>query len=260
MKLLNTVAIVFLMAGSTWCQRTGVFEIGPHNLELRNLQLGDSTYIIYRKKAAEDPAQQIMLVKTHVEATQVNGRRVIAITQQWESGDEVVHTSKTLHDANDFSTVFHETWWKRLGYTMTFDSVAKRVDFKGQIDEAKRSQIIDEFNGSFQGYNLCWHSDLTIFPILPYRKGRTFAIPFYDPGFGKPETAIYAVTGSEALTGSDGTKVDCWVMEYKFDIPSDGSGTQRFWISKRTHEVLKEEDKSPTGYRYKLKIGISGEK
>jgi len=80
--------------------------------------------------------------------------------------------------------------------------------------------------------------------MLPYREGRTFAIQFYDPGFGKPEKAIYDVTGSEFLTGSDGSKIDCWVMQHKFEIPAGGGGTQRFWISKRSHEVLKEEDKN----------------
>jgi hypothetical protein len=48
-------------------------------------------------------------------------------------------------------------------------------------------------------------------------------------------------------------------MEHEFAIPSAGSGTERLWISKRTHEVLKEEDQQPSGYHYKLKIEISGE-
>jgi hypothetical protein len=39
-----------------------------------------------------------------------------------------------------------------------------------------------------------------------------------------------------------------------------GNGYQRFWISKKTREVLKEADQFPTGFRYKMKIGISGEK
>src|SRR5438067_8830369 len=36
-------------------------------------------------------------------------------------------------------------------------------------------------------------------------------------------------------------------------------GTQRFWISKRPHEVLKEEDQQPSGSHHKLKIGIGRE-
>ena|SRR5437868_6161951 len=67
-------------------------------------------------------------------------------------------------------------------------------------------------------------------------------------------------TESESLVGGDGHRIYCWVMEHKFDVPAGGSGTQRFWISQRTNEVLKEEDQLPTGYRYKLKIGISGVK
>lgn len=260
MKLFILFAMVLSVAISGVCQKGQPLAITARNLELHNLQFGDSTYIIYVKKNATDPAQQITLVRINVESTTVNGRRVFAITQEWDSGNEVVHTARTLHDAKDFSTVFHETWWKRLGYTMTFDFASKHADFKGPIEEAKRAQITNDFDESFGDYNLCWHSDLTIFPLLPYRAGRSFAIEFFDPGFGKPEKAIYEVVGSEALTGSNGSKIDCWVMQYKFDLPSGGSGTQRFWISKHGHEVLKEEDKTPNGYRYKLKIGISGEK
>jgi hypothetical protein len=96
--------------------------------------------------------------------------------------------------------------------------------------------------------------------LLPYKEGRKFVIKFYDPGFGKAQDAKYDVTGSESLLGSDGSRIDCWVMQHNFEIPSGGNGTQRFWISKRTHEILKEEDKTPDGYRYKLKIAISGER
>src|SRR2546421_293102 len=64
---------------------------------------------------------------------------------------------------------------------------------------------------------------------------------FYDPGFGKAQDATYQVTGSEFLVSSDGNKIDCWVMEHKFEVPAGGSGTERLWISKRTHEVLKEK-------------------
>ena len=85
-------------------------------------------------------------------------------------------------------------------------------------------------------------------------------IKFYDPGFGKPTDAKYDVTGSDSLLGSDGSRIDCWVMQHTFEIPSAGNGTQRFWILKRTDEILKEEDKTPDGYRYKLRIAISGER
>ena len=260
MKQLFRVLLILGLALTTSGQISATFSFGKNDLRITNLHLGNSTYLIYFKKKSDGPAERMTIARINVESTVVKGRKVFVITQQWESGDEVVHTSKTLHDANDFSTVFHETWWKRLGYTATFDFTEKRVSFKGPIEDSKRAQVVQDFDESFETYNLCWHNDLIIFPLLPYRDGRTFVIRFYDPGFGKSQNASYHVTGTESLIGSDGNRIDCWVMEHKFEIPSGGNGTTLFWISKRTHEVLKEEDQTPDGYRYKFKIAISGEK
>jgi hypothetical protein len=137
--------------------------------------------------------------------------------------------------------------------------MTKQVSFEEGVDESRKSQIVKDFNDSFESYNLCWHSDLTIFPLFPYESGRTFKVNFYDPGASKAQVVEYVVTGSETLNGGSGEKIDCWVMEHKFQS-SNGNGSQRFWISKKTREVLKEEDQYSGGFRYKMKIGISGEK
>jgi len=259
-KKLFVLLLLLAAAPTIFGQTQPAFSIGKNDLQLKNLRLGNSTYLVYFKKKPDGPAERMTLVRINVALTTVNGRKVFAITQQWESGDDVVHTSKTLHDASDLSTVFHELWWKRLGYTAIFDFAAKHVDFKGPVEESKKVQIVQDFDESFTSYNLCWHNDLIIFSLLPYKEGRRFVIKFYDPGFGKPQDAKYDVTGSESLIGSDGSRIDCWVMQHNFETSSGGNGTQRFWISKRTHEILKEEDRTPDGYRYKLKIAISGER
>src|SRR5438105_3696603 len=176
MKQLCVIAFLFLFTLSVSGQQADTFVVGSHNLEMHNLQLGDSTYVVYFKKTADGPAERITLVEISVERTTVNGRKLFQITQRWESGDEVVHTAKTLHDANDFSTVLHETWWKRLGYSTIFDFTAKRVDFKGTVEDSVKSKIIEDFNRSFGKYNLCWHSDLVIFALLPFKQGRMFVI------------------------------------------------------------------------------------
>lgn len=260
LKRLFIIGMFLVVTLNAFGQRADTVFIGKQNLQLKNLRTGNSTYIVYSKKTATSPAERITLVKINVASTVVGGKHGYAITQQWDSGDAVSHTSSTLHDAEDFSTVTHETWWKRLDYSAKFDFTARKVEFKGAIDDAAKAKIVEDFNQSFEHYNLCWHSDLIIFPLLPYKDGRTFIVNFYDPGFGRAKNATYTVTGSESLVGSDGSKIGCWIMEHKSDLPSGGSATQRFWISKRTHEVLKEEDQTPGGYRYKMKIGVSGEK
>jgi hypothetical protein len=90
--------------------------------------------------------------------------------------------------------------------------------------------------------------------MLPYKENRTFMINYYDPGFGEPKEVPYTVTGSDLLTGRGGEKIDCWILSYE-----NAGARQRFWISKQTNEVLKEEDygKQSGGYRFKYKLGIS---
>jgi hypothetical protein len=62
------------------------------------------------------------------------------------------------------------------------------------------------------------------------------------------------VTGSGQLTDRSGSGVDCWTLEH-----TDENGTEKFWISKKTREVLKEEDHGKNrGYRFKYKLGVAG--
>ena len=89
--------------------------------------------------------------------------------------------------------------------------------------------------------------------MLPLGKGKTFAINFYDAGLNPPRYVIYKVTGSEMLTMLNNEKVDCW----KLITEGDSKGvhySETFWISKKGHEFLKEEDVNPSGYRYKIKM------
>src|ERR1043166_6926853 len=200
------IAVVFLLLTSliAFGQRSETVLIEKKNLQLENLRTGNSIYIVYSRKTPTSPAERLTLVQIGVEPTLENGRKVFAVTQRWESGDDVVHTARTLHDANDFTTVLHETWWKRLGYSTTFNFNTRQVEFNGPVDNPTRSQIVEDFNQSFQSYNLCWHSDLIIFSLLPYKDNRTMIINFYDPGFGKARQATYVVTGTEVLIASNG--------------------------------------------------------
>src|SRR5262245_16342658 len=266
MKYLFTITTLLLFTLNSQGQKTDTVFIQKQNLDLKHLRTGDSTYIIYFKKTAEGPAERMTLVKINVAPTVINGKKAFAITQQWDAGDTVAHTSYTLHDAEDFSTLRHEIRWERNeiwrrpnAFSAKFDFMTRQVSFEEGVDEARKSQIVKDFNDSFESYNLCWHSDLTIFPLFPYENGRTFKVNFYDPGASKAQVVEYVVTGSETLSGGGGEKSNRWETDHKFQR-SNGNGSQRFWISKKTREVLKEEDQYSGGFRYKLKIGISGEK
>lgn len=258
--LLLVFAAFLLLAFDASAQNPEAMTIKKRDLAFKYLKTGNSSYIIFFKKTPEGPAEKITLVKINVEPTIFEGKKAFKISQQWESGDMIVHTSNTVHDASDFSTLHHETWWKARDFSASFDFMSRKVAVEGKVDDAAKAKIVTDFNDSFKAYNLCWHSDLTIFPLFPYKDGRTFRVNFYDPGAGSSTIAEYTVVGSQSLYGSAGENIDCWIMEYASEMPNGGRYVQRFWISKDSREVLKEEDKYPGGFRYKIKLRISGEK
>lgn len=255
-KYTTTLLCVVLSFSYSFAQKSDTLVIKPEHLGLKDLRKGKSTYIVYNKKSKEGPSERIVLVKINVESVTHHGKPAISVTQQWDR-DTVTHAAITLFNPSDFSTISHNSFWKRLGYTSKFDFETRKVSFEGKVPDSIKTKSIQEFNDSFKKFNLNWHSDLVIFPLLPYRENRVFKINFYDPGFGKAQEVFYSVTGNETLTSSSGEKIDCWTLVNKITTPVNGY--QKFWISKKSQEVLKEEDSFNNQYRYKLKFAVSEE-
>ena len=254
-KIFFTVVFVFYAVACFAQTKGDTLVIQAKDLELKNLKTGNSTYIVYNKKTKESPAEKIVLVKIKVESKTQNDKPVFAVTQQWDSDGAIVHQAYTVFDAKDFSTLFHDTYWKRLGYRTKFDFESRKVSFDGNVSDGDKQKSEQDFSESFGKYNLNWHSDLIIFTLLPYKENRNFKINFYDPGFGKAQEVLYSVTGSDSLINSAGEKIECWTLETKFT--QNGGGYQKFWVSKKKREVLKEEDSFNNTFRYKLKLGVS---
>ncbi len=258
-SILILPVLLFIAITSVVAKNADTIRVTPQNIQIKNLETGNYSYILYTKKNKESPAQNITLVKINVEALTYHNRPAFSVKQEWDR-DTIWHAAYSIFDAKDFSTILHDTWWKRLGYSTKFDFEAKTADFtknglKGEIPDSVKSSAIKDFKQSFEKYNLNWHADLIVYQLLPYKENRTFIINYYDPGFGKAEEVPYSVTGSDVLISNSGEKIDCWVLAH-----TDTNGTERFWIAKKNNEVLKEEDEGARGYRYKIKLGISGDK
>jgi len=259
MRSLVILLLLTLFTVSAIAATTDTLQVKPRDLDIKALQTGSYSYIIYNKQTKDSPAQRLTLVEITVKAAVYHDKPAFIITQQWDR-DTIVHAAYSVFDAKDFSTIVHDTWWKSIGYRMKFDFEKKTVDFirsgiSGEIPDSIKTAATNDFNQSFDAYNLNWHADLLVYQLLPYQEGRTFMINFYDPGFGKAEKVAYSVTGIDVLTDNHGQKIDCWVLNH-----TEAAGSETFWISKKTKEVLKEEDQSKRGYRYKIKFGISGDK
>jgi hypothetical protein len=255
MKKFITIGLLSISTATTiFAQKLDTVDIGSTSLKLADLNLGKRTYIVYNKKSKEGFVEKPLIVKIETSTANQNGKKIISIVQSWEA-DTIVHTSSTQLSQTDFSTLKHQFYWKRLGYSSTYDFEKKTVSFEGIVPDSTKAKVIDEFNESFNKYHLNWHSDLIIFPLLPLDEYKVFRINFYDPGFGAATTVFYTVLGAEMLSVSKKEKIDCWILEHK--LVGGANGYQRFWISKKTKEVIREEDFFNGRYRFKIKLSVA---
>lgn len=232
-------------------------RVKASDLDIKGLQTGNYNYLIIFQNALDSPAKGMTFVRMSVERGVYHQKPAITIRQQWDR-DSVIHRAYSVFDAGNFATLLHDTYWSRLGYSMVFDFEARTFDSKmvlRSIPDSIRASAEKELAGSLGAYNLNWHDDLVIYSMLPYKESRTFVINYYDPGFGAPQEVSYTVTGSDWLVNRGGDKIDCWVLSH-----SEEGATEKYWISKKGHEVLKEEDHIlRTGlYRFKYKLGVAG--
>ena len=252
------LAIVFIASSSQLlAQRADTIRVTARDLNTSVLREGTHRYLVYFRMKPGATRTNVSFWTRKIERTGYKGRKAIVITQEWEDKDTIMHTVRSVSDASTMAPLYHETWWKQRGEGK-YDFLDGKAEMNGieltAADTARvRKMSYDAFTTSLSMEKFNWHIDLETFPLLPFRKGVTFVIPFFDPGPSKPTYAAYTVTGSAQLTGYDDQQVDCWLLAHE----SEGN-KELFWISKKTREVLKlEQEVNGSMWRYKIKLGFS---
>ncbi len=249
-------------------QKKDTVFINGKNITSSVLKEGTHRYLVYFKMKKDAPRSEMQFWTRTIKRIEHNGTKAIEINQEWEDKDSVMHVVKSISDAKTMQPFYHKTWWSfknpRAGnakvVTETIvDFANKTVQYNGNLlsdtNTTRQAKAIwDAYKSATDKYCLNWHLDLETFPILPFKIGTTFVIPFYDPGTSAPyEKVAYTVTGSAQLMGYDNQRIDCWLLE----LNTKGN-KEVFWISKKTKEVLKlEQEINGTMYRYKIKLGFS---
>jgi len=269
MKTKKILLMLLLLACFTvHAQNKDTIKIKPENINPSVLKEGTHRYLVYFKMNKDATRTQTQFWTREIARFTYNKMPAIEITQSWEDKDSIIHVVKSYSDAKTMKPLYHSTWWKvqRTRNSPIKTVTGTAVDFvngtvmhNGKLlsdaDTAKQEvKIWDGFKSARDKYFLNWHSDLETFPVLPYKQGVTFIIPFYDPGTasGYKEVA-YTVTGSAELTGYDDQRISCWLL-----VHEEKGNKETFWVSKKTKEVLKlEQELNGTIYRYKVKLSYS---
>jgi hypothetical protein len=267
-SMILILATILLLSGNLNAQKIDTVQITAANINTNVLREGTHRYLVYFKMQKDSVRTQTQFWTRTIKRTSYNEIPVIEVTQDWEDKDSIMHIVKSVCDAKTMQPLYHKSWWKvqtsrnstvKSVNVTTVDFLNKTVEYNGSLltdaDTSKQAKgIWAGYQSSLNKYYLNWHLDLETFPLLPYRKGVTFMIPFYDPGTSSNfQKVLYTVTGSAELVGFNDQVIDCWLLVHE----SKGN-KEVFWISKKTKEVLKlEQEINGRWYRYKVKLGFS---
>lgn len=256
-KSIMTLSFV-VSALLSFSQATDTIRVDASKINTSVLIPGTHRYLVYFRMSKNATRIMTQFWTRTIDKTVENGKQVIVIKQEWEDKDTIVHSTTSVCDAITMQPLAHKSWWKGRG-AAELNFTTNEFMYNGApvsaVDTVKNLKTMYTAFQSAQGrFFLNWHLDLEVFPTLPYRKGVTFLIPFYDPGISTPLMEVdYTVTGSAMLTGYDQQKVDCWLLTHETK-----GNKEVFWISKKTREVLKlEQEFGKESARYKIKLPFS---
>jgi len=260
MKKNNTLCLlVSLFSLAAGAQKTDTVVIQPKDIHTNVLIPGMHRWLVYFKMGKDSSRSRFFIWSRRIDRISYRGKDAISVTQEWENNDTIMHTVYTVCDSKDFAPLYQKAWTKQSG-SSEFDFLDKTMKLNGRTitaaDTARAVTIsYKAFQSALQQYVLDWHLDLEVFPLLPFRNHTTYAINYYDPGFGAPKRVYYTVTGSAVIKGYDGQDIDCWLLEHTDQ--GRMSNKEVFYISKKTREVLKLEQEFAGRYRYKIKMAFS---
>lgn len=177
------------------------------------------------------------------------GGDVVVIRQRWYGSDTSTYREVySVNSARDFAPVYfrENVPGKIVAYNWGEDGIAGADSVDGNSRK--------DWSLAFTQPNLNWNLDIETFELLPLAAGKSFLINFYDAGLDPPQYVLYSVKGSEQLTLLDGAQTDCWKLVTEGKGPSGTPYSETYWISKKGHEFLKEEDHYGSVYRLKIRM------
>jgi hypothetical protein len=250
-KFINILTIsmmVYFISIKSANAQVDTIRLKDKRLNTSALKPGLNQYLVYFQTTAKPKSLVFWFWLRDIKIETRNGAKVFTISQHWYGSDTVSYRQVySVNRVEDFAPVYHAETIKNISkaYNWYHDKIT------GADSIANNPQKTFSLNFTVPNFN--WNLDIETFEMLPLAAGKTFAINFYDAGLEPPAYVNYKVTGDEVLTTLNNDHVDCWKLFTETDYKGTHY-TETYWISKKGHEFLKEEDTYPGGYRYKLKM------
>lgn len=234
----------------TVANATSFAPVEPHRLNVGDrlarfdlLKPGRRSYLRSQSKGGAHVATDIW--QREVRFERVDGVQRLRVVQRWDgTGKEPSLVERdSLFEIGTFRPMTHVRTTRVGGKTVVegFEFGAKALT--GIRDLADNSQAAINVPFAEPMYN--FETDMEMLQTLPLARGYAVSIPFFHPVGGAPARYLWRVAAEEALPGPDGRGIDCWVVETDYNRPQ--SPPARFWLAKRTQQLVRQESRAPDG-------------
>jgi hypothetical protein len=249
-KLLSAILIstMLLFASQQVRAATDTINFSNNRLITAQLKTGLKQYLVYFQNPAQKKMLNLSLWTREIKKISHKGESCFNTVQKWYGNDTTVYrTVNSINREKDFMPLYHAESIR--GQLRAFNWFADHIS--GDATEPANSQ--KDFSLKFEQASFNWNLDIETSEMLPLAAGKQFVLYMYDAGSAAARYASYSVTGTEVLSTLDNQKVDCWILLTE-GKQNGATFTQKFWISKKGHEFLMEEDLYNGMYRYKVKL------
>jgi hypothetical protein len=217
-----------------------------NKLQMQNLKEGTSNYLVYFTDTAYNRKTIGDLWQRTTKRTTFKDKPAIEFTWKWLSKDTITATVLNINDAQTLAPIHHYANYKKRG-VVGYDYVD---GFMNPIDTIKNNMAFKIGRPALTIPVLNWELDLETYPLLPIKKvGQKFDISFADPNSKNITYHRYEVVGKEYLQLNSETKVKCWLLKAQYTKDRWAI----FWLTEKNKEVIKMQDFSKDGFRFKVK-------
>ncbi|WP_242927447.1 DUF3108 domain-containing protein [Pontibacter vulgaris] len=247
MKKLFLLALTFLLFTAASAQVDTV-RISAKDLKIKQLKPGTRQYLVTIQTPANPKVLRQSLWVRNISFENFKGKERLVIRQNWIGADTLSNRKIFSVCEKDFTPIYQTSTSAR--------GVAAFNFYPDKItgSDTTKANAFKKFNMAAAAPTLDWELDMETFECLPLKDKTVYLVNFYHPGSAtSPKYYAYKVIGSEKIQTINNTQTDCWLL--KIDYSTTNYAT--FWISKKTHEVLKMEELFDGVKRNKIKLATT---
>jgi hypothetical protein len=247
MKLIiPALCLLLSVTGST--QSPDTIRVRDNKLKTSRLRTGTHDYVVFLEDSLGNRSRMSIWTRD-LQYETIYGEEMIVVRQRWHSDDSMSKRNLVSYSRKKtFEPVFQKAGSK-IGID-AFNFYGDKITGADTVPGSRNKKFsIVQQEPAFN-----WELDLEMLSTLPYAKGKSFVLPFYQPGSQRPaKFYTYAVTGTRIIETWNGSKEDCWVLEVIYN--PDTKSRAEFFISRKSYDVLKMREVSGRIVRYKVKMG-----